>query len=170
MRVHTAEHRIKARSWPTARSCRRARSPSCPASHGPEREIAGAPRRRLRYFSHEQEVRGTGQEETTRFTSPVYQALDGIKDIRFPLHLGQRDAAGPRREILRIGPRLSEYVEVIQRQIKPLLCRAEIPHKCALAGLAGAGDHHDRHNAGGPDEGPGGEARQKFHRKNDNHS
>jgi hypothetical protein len=116
------------------------------SGHRPQREIARAPGQRFRDLAHQQQVRGTGEQETARPAITIDGALDGEQDIRRALHFvdGDRTRAGEQR--LRIALGGVTQVEIVERHVatRP---RNQRLGQGALSRLARAGQHHGGHGA-----------------------
>ena len=81
------------------------------ARHRPERQIAGPPRQRLGDLTHEEQVGGARQEESSRRALAIDRSLDRAQQSRLALDLVERHRVGAADQRLRIAARRVQHVQ-----------------------------------------------------------
>jgi hypothetical protein len=109
-----------------------------PPRHRPKGEIARAAGKRFPNLAHEQQVCGTGNEETSGSAIAIDGAFHGPKKPRFALHLVKRYRFGAPNKGIGITAGRVEHVEIVERSIATISTN-QILGKRALSGLSRSG-------------------------------
>ena len=114
------------------------------ARHRPEIEIACAARQRLRDLAHEEQIRRSGQQETTGCAILIDGPFDRAQQLGRTLNLIQRDWLGSTDKQIGFVPSGIQHILIIERSVLPR-SRSEVLDERTLPGLPCARYDERRH-------------------------